>query len=190
MGSCSSLQVGRALTIIFPSPFQVSTEYDVGRRLGVSRTPPRWGGLREVSNKQEFISLGSIRGISGDHWGIQAGERSGVLIWGSEDHKSGVQSGWYLGIILEYKLGYDLGFVPGVHLEYLLGINLGSNRGTISDVPGDQSGGLPPAQSQKNACNVMAFGQGTVVTGGYRSCPAMQCGTTVTTGLTAITQSK
>ena len=30
----------------------------------------------------------------------------------------------------------------------------------------------------------MAFGQGAVVTGGYRSCPAMQCGATVTTALT------
>ena len=30
----------------------------------------------------------------------------------------------------------------------------------------------------------MAFGQGVVVTGGYRSCPAMQCGATVTTVLT------
>ena len=31
----------------------------------------------------------------------------------------------------------------------------------------------------------MAFGQGPDVTGGYRSCPAMQCGPTVTSGLTA-----
>ena len=31
---------------------------------------------------------------------------------------------------------------------------------------------------------VMAFGQGVVVTGGYRSCPAVQCGATVTTALT------
>ena len=30
----------------------------------------------------------------------------------------------------------------------------------------------------------MAFGQGVVVTGGYRSCPAIQCGATVTTALT------
>ena len=30
----------------------------------------------------------------------------------------------------------------------------------------------------------MAFGQGVVVTGGQRSCPAMQCGATVTTALT------
>ena len=30
----------------------------------------------------------------------------------------------------------------------------------------------------------MAFGQGAVVTGGYRSYPAMQCGATVTTALT------
>ena len=30
----------------------------------------------------------------------------------------------------------------------------------------------------------LAFGQGTVVRGGYRSCPAMQCGATVTTALT------
>ena len=36
----------------------------------------------------------------------------------------------------------------------------------------------------------MAFGQGSAVTGGYRSCPAMQCGATVTAGLTAITQPK
>ena len=33
-------------------------------------------------------------------------------------------------------------------------------------------------------CNTMAFGQGTDVTGGYRFCPAMQCGTTVTSVLT------
>ena len=33
--------------------------------------------------------------------------------------------------------------------------------------------------------NTMAFGQGSDVTGGYRSCPAMQCGATVTSGLTA-----
>ena len=32
----------------------------------------------------------------------------------------------------------------------------------------------------------MAFGQGLVVTGGYRSCPAIQCGATVTTALTHI----
>ena len=30
----------------------------------------------------------------------------------------------------------------------------------------------------------MAFGQGVVVTGGYRSCSAVQCGATVTTALT------
>ena len=30
----------------------------------------------------------------------------------------------------------------------------------------------------------MALGQGVVVTEGYRSCPAMQCGATVTTALT------
>ena len=29
-----------------------------------------------------------------------------------------------------------------------------------------------------------AFGQGVVVTGGYRSCPALQCGATVITALT------
>ena len=33
----------------------------------------------------------------------------------------------------------------------------------------------------------MAFGQGVVVTGDYRSCPAVQCGATVTTALTAQT---
>ena len=33
----------------------------------------------------------------------------------------------------------------------------------------------------------MAFGQGVVVTGGYGSCPAVQCGATVTTALTAQT---
>ena len=31
---------------------------------------------------------------------------------------------------------------------------------------------------------MMAFGQGVVVTGGYRSCPAVQCKATVTTALT------
>ena len=30
----------------------------------------------------------------------------------------------------------------------------------------------------------MAFGLGGLVTGNYRSCPAMQCGTTLTTALT------
>ena len=33
----------------------------------------------------------------------------------------------------------------------------------------------------------MAFGQGVVVMGGYWSCPAVQCGATVTTALTAPT---
>ena len=33
----------------------------------------------------------------------------------------------------------------------------------------------------------MAFGQGVFVTGGYRSCHAVQCGATVTTALTAPT---
>ena len=33
----------------------------------------------------------------------------------------------------------------------------------------------------------MAFGQGVVVTGGYRSCPAVRCGATVTTAPTAPT---
>ena len=32
----------------------------------------------------------------------------------------------------------------------------------------------------------MAFGQGVVVTGAYRSCPAMQCGATVTAALTQL----
>ena len=32
----------------------------------------------------------------------------------------------------------------------------------------------------------MAFGQGVVVTGGYRSCPAMKGGATMTTALTNI----
>ena len=31
---------------------------------------------------------------------------------------------------------------------------------------------------------MMAFSQGVVVTWGYRSCPAVQCGATVTTALT------
>ena len=31
----------------------------------------------------------------------------------------------------------------------------------------------------------MAFDQGVVFMGGYRSCPAVQCGATVTTALTA-----
>ena len=30
----------------------------------------------------------------------------------------------------------------------------------------------------------MAFAQGVVVMGGYRSCPAVQCGATMTTALT------
>ena len=33
---------------------------------------------------------------------------------------------------------------------------------------------------------LMAFGQGVVVMGGYRSCPAVQCGATVTTALTLL----
>ena len=45
-------------------------------------------------------------------------------------------------------------------------------------------------EKPKKKCKVMAFGQGSAVTGGYRSCPAMQCGATVTAGLTAITQPK
>ena len=32
----------------------------------------------------------------------------------------------------------------------------------------------------------MAFGQGVVASGGYWSCPAMQCGATVTTALTQL----
>ena len=31
---------------------------------------------------------------------------------------------------------------------------------------------------------MMSFGQGVVVTGGYRFCPAVQCGATVTAALT------
>ena len=31
---------------------------------------------------------------------------------------------------------------------------------------------------------MMAFGQGVVIAGGYRSCPAVQCGATVTPALT------
>ena len=56
-----------------------------------------------------------------------------------------------------------------------------------------------PAQTYLEHCNfretptpvrvlgttTMAFGQGTDVTGGYLSCPAVQCGATVTSGLTA-----
>ena len=34
----------------------------------------------------------------------------------------------------------------------------------------------------------MAFGQGVVVTEGYRSCPAMQCGATVTTAPTHLSR--
>ena len=79
-----------------------------------------------------------------------------------------------------------MGYLPGVNLENLLGINVGSKWGTISEVSGDQSGDHTQVQSEKHACDVMAFG--TVVTGGYRSCPTMQRGTTVTTGLTAIIQ--
>ena len=80
---------------------------------------------------------GSIMGISGGHWGIQPGVLTGVLTWGLEDHKGGVQSGWYHGIILVFHLGYDLGFVPGIHLEYPMSINLGSNRGTNCEVSGN-----------------------------------------------------
>ena len=40
------------------------------------------------------------------------------------------------------------------------------------------------AQKAVFSAKQMAFGQGVVVTGGYRSCPAMQCGAPVTFPLT------
>ena len=43
----------------------------------------------------------------------------------------------------------------------------------------------PPTPVRVLGTTTMAFGQGTDVTGGYRSCPAVQCGATVTSGLTA-----
>ena len=46
------------------------------------------------------------------------------------------------------------------------------------------SQGWCSAQKAVIGAKQMAFGQGVVVTGGYRSCPAMQCGATVTTALT------
>ena len=57
-------------------------------------------------------------GISRGQWGIQPGVLTGVRTWGSEDQKGGVQSGWYLGIILVFHLGYDRGFILGIHLEH------------------------------------------------------------------------
>ena len=42
-----------------------------------------------------------------------------------------------------------------------------------------------PAPVRVLGTTTMAFGQGTDVTGGYRSCPELQCGATVTSGLTA-----
>ena len=86
-----------------------------------------------------------------------------------------------------FHLGYDRGFVLGIHLEYPKNINLGSIRRTNCEVSRNQS--LLHSHGNKN-CKVMAFGQGSAVTGGYPSCPAMQCGATVTAGLTAITQPK
>ena len=43
----------------------------------------------------------------------------------------------------------------------------------------------PPTPVRVLGTTTMAFGQGTDVTGGYRSCPAVQCGATVTSGLRA-----
>ena len=65
------------------------------------------GALREVSNKQEFSLWCSIRGISDDHWGIQAGEQSGVLTWGSH---------------LVYLLNINLGSNWGTNCEVHRGI--------------------------------------------------------------------
>ena len=42
----------------------------------------------------------------------------------------------------------------------------------------------PPTPVRVLGTTTMAFGQGSDVTGGYRSCPAVQCGATVTSGLT------
>ena len=46
------------------------------------------------------------------------------------------------------------------------------------------SQGWCSAQKGVISAKKMAFDQGVVVTGGYRSCPAMQCGATMTTALT------
>ena len=46
------------------------------------------------------------------------------------------------------------------------------------------SQGWCSAQKTVFLAKKMAFGQQGAVTGGYRSCPAMQCGTTVSTALT------
>ena len=53
---------------------------------------------------------------------------------------------------------------------------------------GHGTAGQGPCSAQKAAIRAkqMAFGQGVVVTGGYRSCSAMQCGATVTTALTRL----
>ena len=48
------------------------------------------------------------------------------------------------------------------------------------------SQGLWSAQRAVIWAKQVAFSQGVVVTGGYRSCPAMQCGATVTIALTHI----
>ena len=42
-----------------------------------------------------------------------------------------------------------------------------------------------PTPVRARGTTTMAFGRGPDVTGGYRFCPAMQCGATVTSGLTA-----
>ena len=43
----------------------------------------------------------------------------------------------------------------------------------------------PARATNRDEKNEMALGQGVIVTGGSRSCPAVQCGATVTTALTA-----
>ena len=96
-GTCSSLQVGRIQSTTVSTPFQVSTEYDVGRRLGVSRTPPCWGGSEENPSSWSSSPWGSIMGISGGQWGIQPGVLNGVLQRGPKSQKGGVQSGWWTG---------------------------------------------------------------------------------------------
>ena len=63
---------------------------------------------------------------------------------------------------------------------------LGSICRPSSETSGNHSGEDTQDPPEKLACNIMAFSRGTIVTGGYRSCPAMQRGTTVTTGVTAI----
>ena len=65
-------------------------------------------------------------------------------------------------------------------------VNKANTRPLPANLTAGHSHGWCSAQRAAVWAKPMAFGQGVVVTGGYRSCPAMQCGATVTTALTHI----